>query len=72
MQEIKQPVQCATAKGDLRALTAEKAHVGKQIGAGVGAIVPISLVVNLASNTEGTEFKVASGEYGKMIDERIS
>jgi len=46
--------------------------VGKQIGAGVGAIVPISLVVNLASNTEGTEFKVASGEYGKMIDERIS
>ena len=48
MTELKQdnPVQCATAKGDLRALQAEKAHVGREIGAGVGAIVPISLVVN--------------------------
>jgi hypothetical protein len=72
MQEMKQPVQCATAKGDLRALESEKAHVGSEIGAGVGAIVPISLVVNLASGTEGTEFKVASGDYNKMIDERIA
>ena len=72
MQEMKQPVHCATAKGDLRALESEKAHVGSEIGAGVGAIVPISLVVNVASGTEGTEFKVASGDYNKMIDERIA
>jgi hypothetical protein len=74
MTELKtnSPVQCATAKGDLRALESEKAHVGSEIGAGVGAIVPISLVVNLASGTEGTEFKVASGDYNKMIDERIA
>jgi len=74
MAELKQdqPVQCATASGDLRALNAEKAHVGSEIGAGVGAIVPISLVVNLVEGTEGTEFKVASGDYNDMIDKRIA
>ena len=29
------PVNCATAEGDLRALTAEKAHVSKEIENGV-------------------------------------
>ena len=74
MSELKadNPVQCSTASGDLRALNAEKAHVGSEIGAGVGAIVPISLVVNLVEGTEGTEFKVASGDYNDMIDKRIA
>jgi hypothetical protein len=65
-------VQCSTAKGDLRALKAEKEHVGSEIGAGVGAIFPIGLVVNLIEGTEGTEFKVASGDYNDMIDKRIA
>jgi hypothetical protein len=74
MAELKQdkPVQCATARGDLRALKGEKTHVGSQIGAGVGAIFPIGLVVNLAEGTEGTEFKVSSGDYNDMIDKRIA
>ena len=74
MAELKQdkPVQCATAKGDLRALDAEKAHVGSEIGAGVGAIFPIGLVVNLAEGTEGSEFKLSSGDYNDMIDKRIA
>lgn len=66
------PVQCATAKGDLRALESEKAHVGREIGAGVQAIIPISAVIGIVTGTEGTDFKVATGEYNKMIDGRIS
>lgn len=71
-KEMKQPINCATAEGDLRVLEKEKAHVAEQIGAGITAIVPISLVVGLATGTEGTKFRVATGEYNKMIDKRIA
>ena len=67
-QEMAQPVNCATAPGDLRALEAEKAHVGKQIASGVTAIVPVSLVVNVVKGTEKEHFKVATGKYNDMID----
>ena len=36
------------------------------------AIVPISLVVWIVTGTEGTKLRVATGEYNKMIDERIA
>jgi len=38
----------------------------------VKSILPISLVVNVASGTEGDQAKVASGEYNKMIDNKIA
>ena len=71
-QEMTQPVNCATAPADLRALEAEKAHVGKQIAAGVTAIVPVSLVVNVATGTEKEHFQVATGKYDDMIDEKMA
>ena len=71
-QEMAQPVNCATAPADLRALEAEKAHVGKQIAAGVTAIVPVSLVVNVATGTEKEHFQVATGKYDDMIDEKMA
>jgi hypothetical protein len=49
----------------------EKAHVVQQIGAGVSAIVPMS-VVGIDSGTEGENFKVATGEYNKMIERKIA
>jgi hypothetical protein len=71
-QEMKQPINCATAEGDLRALEAEKANVAQQIAAGVTSIVPVSLVVGLVTGTEGAKISVATGEYNKMIDQRIA
>jgi hypothetical protein len=67
-----QPVNCATAPADLRALESEKAHVGKQIAAGVTSIVPVSLVVNVVTGTEKEHFKVATGKYNDMLDEKIA
>jgi hypothetical protein len=43
-----------------------------RVAAGVESIVPVSLVVNLASGTEGDKAKVASGEYNKMLDKKIA
>lgn len=69
--QMKQPINCATAEGDIRMLMHEKAHVEDQIASGISAISPAGLVLGLATGTEGTKAKVASGEYNKMIDQRI-
>jgi outer membrane murein-binding lipoprotein Lpp len=71
-QDLAQPVNCATAEGDIRSLNAEKAHASSQVAAGVEAIVPVGLVMNVASGTEGDKAKIASGEYNKMLDKKIA
>ncbi len=71
-QELKKPVNCATAEGDLRVLEKEKAHAGSQVAAGVTAIAPIGLVVGVATGTEGDKIKVATGEYNKQIEAKIA
>lgn len=69
---VHRPINCATAEGDIRMLMHEKAHVQDQVAQGVMAFNPAGLVVGLASGTEDTKMSVASGDYNKMIDERIA
>ena len=71
-KEMKQPINCATAAGDIRSLYHEKAHVSRQIEMGVSMIIPVSAVVGLDKGTEGTKYRVATGEYNKAIDKRIA
>ena len=71
-QDLRKPTHCATAEGDIRALKSEKAHTSAEIAAGVEAIVPIGLVVNVAKGKEGETMNVASGKYNKMIDTKIA
>jgi len=66
------PVNCATAEGDLRTLNGEKANVAQQIGMGVSTIAPIGLVVGVVTGTEKSKYKVATGDYNKMIDAKIN
>jgi hypothetical protein len=70
-QQLAAPVNCATAEGDLRALEAEKVHVGKQILEGVPAFTPVGLVAGAATGTEKEKVQVASGDYNKMLDQKI-
>ena len=71
-QEMKQPINCATAEGDIRTLEHEKAHTAQEIAEGVTALVPASIVVGLVTGTEGEKLRVATGDYDKMIDKRIA
>ena len=71
-QDLAKPVNCATAEADMRVLHAEKAHLGKEIKAGATAIIPIGLVAHLFKHTEGETLKVATGEYNKAIDKKIT
>lgn len=66
------PVNCATAKGDIRMLRSEKASVAQLIAAGVASIVPIGFVVGVATQTEGQSFNMAIGEYNKLLDRKIA
>lgn len=70
-ENLKQPVNCTTAEADIRVLHNEKVHVGQQIAAGVSAIMPIGLVVGAATGTEGAKAQVATGDYNRMIDQKI-
>lgn len=67
-----QPINCATAQGDLRILQHEKAHLAEEIAMGVTAIYPASAVVGIVVGTEGTKLKVATGEYNRLIDQKMA
>jgi NADPH-dependent curcumin reductase CurA len=69
---MKQPISCATAEGDIRTLEHEKTHTAQQIAEGVTALIPASIVVGIVTGTEKEKLKVGTGEYNKMIDQRIS
>jgi hypothetical protein len=66
------PVNCSTAEGDIRTLQSEKVNLAKQIGAGVSMIVPVGLVVGVATKTEGEKYQVTTGDYNKMLDQKIA
>ena len=71
-KEMKQPINCAHAEGDIRVLQSEKAHVASEIANGVTAIIPASLVIGLVTLTEGEKVRIATGEYNKAIDKRMA
>jgi hypothetical protein len=53
-------------------LQSEKANVAQEIANGVTAIVPAGAVIGIITGTESGKFKVASGDYNKMIDQKIA
>jgi hypothetical protein len=71
-QSLAQPINCATSEGDIRVLESEKAHVARQVIAGVTSLVPAGIVVGLVTGTAATKARVATGEYNQKIDERVA
>jgi hypothetical protein len=72
MQSLHQPINCATAEGDIRVLQSEKASAAAQVAQGVSAITPAGIVVGALTGTEGTKLQVAAGDYNAQIDQRIA
>jgi len=65
-------VNCSTAEADIRALQSEKAHTSDQIEAGVTSIVPVGLVANTLRGKEGSNLKIAAGDYNDALDKKIA
>ena len=72
MQGLKQPINCATAEGDIRVLQSEKTNVASQVAQGLTAVAPAGIVVGVLTGTEGTKLRVAAGDYNSQIDQRIA
>ena len=72
LQGLKQPINCATAEGDIRVLQSEKTHVASQVAQGLTALAPAGIVVGVLTGTEGTKLRVAAGDYNTQIDQRIA
>ena len=66
------PVNCATAEADIRILKSEKAHTAEQVKKGITSIVPIGLVYHVVRGDEGESFKVATGHYNRLLDDKIA
>ena len=66
------PVNCATVEGDLRVLEGEKIHVAQQIVEGATSLTPAGAAIGILTLTETTKWKVAVGEYNKMLDKRMA
>jgi hypothetical protein len=66
------PINCDTAPGDLRMLDEEKKSTSERTRAGVSSVVPIGLVGGLVTGTAGTKYRIATGQYNQMIDDKIA
>jgi hypothetical protein len=66
------PINCATSEGDIRELQNEKVNLAQQIGAGVTMVAPIGLVLGLVQGTQGTKWRVTTGDYNKALDTKIA
>ncbi|WP_164658562.1 hypothetical protein [Tropicibacter sp. Alg240-R139] len=66
------PINCSTAKGDIRALNSEKEYAKKQQAKDVLAVTPAGALFGLVTGTENQRLEVLSGEYEKQIDARIA
>ena len=72
LQSLDQPINCATAEGDIRVLQNEKAHVAAQVAQGLTAITPAGMVMGIVTGTETTKLQVGAGDYNGKIDARIA
>lgn len=65
------PINCATAEGDIRALSSEKKYAQDQVVRNVASVTPAGALLGIVTGTEGKRLEMLSGDYEKKIDERI-
>ena len=71
-EDLKAPVNCATAQEDIKTLESEKARVLKEIINGVTEITPYGAAIGLITFTEDEKLEVGTGTYNRRIDRKIA
>ncbi len=71
-EDLAKPIDCSTAKSDIRILEDEKASVLKQIENGVTAVAPIGAVIGILTMTEKDKLEVGTHYYNHKINEKIA
>jgi hypothetical protein len=71
-EDLKAPVNCATAEEDIRTLDKEKARVLKEVINGVTAITPYGAAIGILTLSEKDKLEVGFGVYNRKIDRKIA
>ncbi|MDA1098648.1 MAG: hypothetical protein O2967_06640 [Proteobacteria bacterium] len=67
-----QPINCATAEGDLRVIESEKQHVKKQAVSGIFAITPAGFLLNAIAGATDKDGKAKHDDYNAHLDARAA
>ncbi len=70
-QEIKSPINCKTAKSDIRLLEKEEASVLKRMISGVRSVMPIAAAAGILTGDYSDRVKVATGKYNADLAAKI-
>ena len=70
-ESMEQPVNCATAQADIRALEEDKVSKATEAAEGMSYALPTTILVGAITGTGGAKYEVGTGEYNRKIDERI-
>jgi hypothetical protein len=70
--DLARPINCDTAREDIRTLESEKASVAARAKDGVTAVTPAGAVLGILTMTEKEKLEVGSGVYNQKIDEKIA
>ena len=71
-EELAKPVDCSTARGDIRVLNNEKNNAAERIAEGLTSIYPAAAVIGIVRGVEKEKLQVALGEYNEKIDKKIA
>lgn len=71
-QELKQPINCNTAKADIAVLEEEHASVAKRLLSGVRSLMPIAAVAGILLGDYRDRVEVATGKYNDDIENKIA
>jgi len=66
------PIDCSTAEADIESLKAAKASAAKQVASGLNAVSPGPAVIAIVRKDWTNHTKVASGQYNRAINEKIT
>lgn len=70
-EELASPVNCATAREDIKILEEAKTSTGKQILSGVRSILPIAAVAGILSGDYKNRVQVATGKHNDDLANKI-
>lgn len=70
--ELKSPVNCKTAKQDIKVLEKEEASVLKRMVSGVRSVMPIAAAAGILTGDYNDRVKVATGQYNADLAAKIN
>jgi len=69
--DLIKPINCATAKEDIKVLQGEKSSLEEQAKSGVGMVVPVAAARAILHGDYRNRKEVLSGEYNADLDAKI-